>query len=129
MDDQAMQMNTPRHRPTGLLLLAARLLAFAVLALLPARDASATVDASGEVVKTGVSGGAGTAGGGSARANRQANRWDRQTDQPGRYEPRVVHEAPDGPGAREQILRWEIENATRLRKNRQLRDPERHTRP
>lgn len=83
----------------------------------------------GEVVKTGVSGGARTASGGSVRANRQANAWNREAGQAGRYEPRVVQEVPAGPGAREQILQWEAENAARLREAGQLRDPTRHTRP
>ena len=74
----------------------------------------------GEVVKTGVSGGRRTAGGGSARANSQANRWNREAGQPGRYEPRVVQNVPAGPGARQRILEWEAENAARLREAGQL---------
>ena len=83
----------------------------------------------GEVVKTGVSGGRRTQGGGSYRANRQANRWNREAGQPGRYVPRVVKEVPAGPGAREEILVWERENARRLREQGHLRDPEKHVRP
>lgn len=83
----------------------------------------------GEVVKTGVSGGRRTATGGSARANSQANRWNREAGQPGRYEPRVVQEVPAGPGARQQILQWEADNAARLREAGQLRDPTKHVRP
>jgi hypothetical protein len=83
----------------------------------------------GEVVKTGVSGGRRTANGGSARANSQANRWNRASGQPGRYQPRVVQEVPAGPGARQQILDWEVENATRLREAGQLNNPYMHRRP
>lgn len=84
---------------------------------------------SGEVVKTGVSGGRRTATGGSARANSQANQWNREAGQPGRYEPRVVKEVPAGPGARQQILEWEAGNAAQLREAGQLRDPTKHVRP
>ena len=83
----------------------------------------------GEVVKTGVSGGRRTANGGSARANSQANRWNRASGQPGRYEPRVVQEVPAGPGARQQILDWEVENATRLRESGHLSNESTHVRP
>ncbi len=85
--------------------------------------------ASGQVVKTGVSGGTRTIDGGSYRANSQANRWNREAGQPGRYVPGVVQEIPAGPGARQQILKWEAENAARLRESGQLRDPTKHTRP
>jgi hypothetical protein len=85
--------------------------------------------ATGEVAKTGVSGGARTASGGSARANRQANKWNREAGQPGRYQPRVVEEVPAGPGARETILQWEAENAARLREAGHLTNPDLHTRP
>lgn len=81
-----------------------------------------------EVVKTGVSGGARTASG-SVRGNRQASAWNRAEGQPGRYEARVVQEVPAGPGARQQILQWEVENAARLREAGQLRDPTKHSRP
>ena len=83
----------------------------------------------GQVVKTGVSGGRRTATGASARANSQANRWNREAGQPGRYEPQVVQEVPAGPGARQQILDWEAENAARLREAGQLNDPYKHRRP
>jgi hypothetical protein len=83
----------------------------------------------GEVVKTGVSGGARTASGGSVRASRQASAWNREAGQPGRYEPRVVKEVPEGAGARQKILDWEAENAVRLREAGQLNDPYKHRRP
>ena len=83
----------------------------------------------GEVVKTGVSGGSRTATGGSARANSQANRWNREAGQPGRYEPRVVQEVPAGPGARQQVLDWEADNAARLREAGHLTDESKHVRP
>jgi len=84
----------------------------------------------GEVVKTGVSSGKLTKNGnGSYRANSQANRWNRAADQEGRYRGDVVKRVPEGPGAREGILRWEKDNAARLRQAGQLRDPTKHTRP
>jgi hypothetical protein len=83
----------------------------------------------GKVVKTGVSGGKRTANGGSYRANRQANKWNKEAGTPGRYQPRVVQEVPEGPGAREAILEWEAENAQRLRDAGELNDPTKHSRP
>lgn len=83
----------------------------------------------GEVVKTGVSGSALLPGGSSPRANRQANAWNREAGQPGRYEPRVVKQIPAGTGAREQILQWEAENAARLRQAGHLTNPDFHRRP
>ena len=83
----------------------------------------------GDVVKTGISGGRRTATGGSARANRQVGRWNRQAGQPGRYAARVVVEIPEGPGARALALEWEAANAARLRAAGQLNDPLKHTRP
>jgi hypothetical protein len=83
----------------------------------------------GEVVKTGVSGGKRTKKGGSYRANSQVNRWNREAGQPGRYEANVVKEVPAGPGARQKILDWERQNAARLREAGHLRDKEKHMRP
>ncbi|MEZ4264603.1 MAG: RHS repeat-associated core domain-containing protein, partial [Polyangiaceae bacterium] len=83
----------------------------------------------GDVVKTGVSGGRRTATGGSARANSQANRWNREAGEPGRYEPRVVKEVPAGAGSRQEILEWEAEHAAELRAAGHLRDPTKHKRP
>jgi hypothetical protein len=83
----------------------------------------------GQAVKTGVSGGAQTTTGGSVRANSQANRWNREVGQPCRYVGCIKMEIPAGPGARESILKWEAENAARLRDAGQLRDPTKHTRP
>ncbi|MBK9974758.1 MAG: hypothetical protein IPP14_08285 [Planctomycetes bacterium] len=57
----------------------------------------------GDVVKTGVSGGKRTAaapGGsyqGSYRANRQAAQWSREAGEEGRYVANVVHETSAGP--------------------------------
>jgi len=82
-----------------------------------------------EAVKTGVSGGARTASGGSVRANGQANAWNKASGQPGRYQPRVAKEIPAGAGARKDILKWEAQNASRLRQSGQLRDPTKHVRP
>jgi hypothetical protein len=62
----------------------------------------------------------------SPRANLQANRWNKEPENNGRYKPRVVVQVPAGPGARQYILEWEQQNAARLR--REL-DPVRHSRP
>ena len=83
----------------------------------------------GKVVKTGVSSGRRTRAGGSYRANSQANRWNRQSGEPGRYQGRVVKEVSAGPGARQEILKWERRNASQLRKTGQLNDPYKHKRP
>lgn len=83
----------------------------------------------GEVVKTGVSGGAQTAAGGSVRGNKQANRWSREAGEPGRYKAEVKTNVPSGEGARKKILQWEAENAARLREAGQLNDPTKHVRP
>lgn len=85
--------------------------------------------ANNEVVKPGVSGGRRTATGGSYRANQQANRWNREAGQPGLYKPRIIHEIPEGPGARARILEFEREHARRLRAAGQLKDPRKHKKP
>ncbi len=83
----------------------------------------------GEIVKTGVSGGARTADGGSVRANGQANQWNCQAGEPGRYRADVVKEVPTGPGARREALKWEEANAKRLKAEGQLTDPYKHRKP
>lgn len=83
----------------------------------------------GEVVKTGVSGGKRTVDGGSYRANSQANKWNNEAGEPGRYVGEVQKEVPAGPGARTKILEWEAKNAEQLRLKGQLTDPDKHVRP
>lgn len=82
-----------------------------------------------EVVKTGVSGGKRTADGGSVRGNSQANKWNGKAGQPDRYQGRVVHEVPEGPGARQEVLGWERAHARELRAQGQLGDRDKHKRP
>ncbi len=83
----------------------------------------------GEIVKTGVSGGKRTATGGSRRANSQANRWNKESGEEGRYEPWVVKEISAGEGSRKGILEWEAKNAAELRRSGQLTDPTKHVKP
>ena len=87
----------------------------------------------GKVAKTGVSGGrikwdAKNKKWQSSRANRQANKWNKEPGNTGRYQTRVVKHVKAGPGARYKILQWEKRNATRLRNMGQL-DPMRHKIP
>jgi len=90
----------------------------------------------GKVAKTGVSGQPLNQNGTSARANNQANRWNREpgnaTAGPGgtpKYVTNpITQQVPAGPGARQNILAWEQNNAATLRANGQL-DPARHKRP
>lgn len=79
-----------------------------------------------KVCKTGVSGCGLNKNGTSPRANSQANKWNKEPGNAGRYQPRVVKQIPAGQGARQDILKWEQQNAARLR--REL-DPARHLRP
>jgi RHS repeat-associated protein len=82
----------------------------------------------GKVAKTGVSGGKLNKNGSSKRANGQANKWNKEAGNKGRYEPKVVKKVPSGAGARKDILEWEVQNADRLRLKDEL-DPTRHMRP
>ncbi|MCC7509156.1 MAG: hypothetical protein IT464_07250 [Planctomycetes bacterium] len=89
----------------------------------------------GEIVKTGISGGKRTApaaGGtyrGSTRANKQAAQWSREAGEPDRYVANVVHEIPAGPWARLKMKKWEEANALRLRDIGQLKDLDKHRVP
>ncbi len=78
-----------------------------------------------EAVGGNLSDGFEAAGAGQA-FNAQANKWNQEPGNEGRYEPRVVKQVPAGSGARREILKWERGNASRLR--REL-DPARHLRP
>jgi RHS repeat-associated protein len=83
----------------------------------------------GEVAKTGVSGGERSEDGGSVRAEKQAKRWNKEAGEADRYVPRVVKEIPEGRGSRQKILDWERENASRLREEGNLSDKTKHVRP
>ena len=78
----------------------------------------------GEVVKTGISGGK-TKAGKSVRATRQVNAWNKKEGK-GKYDSRIVVEIPAGPGARETALKLEKENAN---KHKKTLDPNKHKRP
>ena len=69
--------------------------------------------ARGAVVKTGVSGGPVTKAGKSYRASNQVSKLNKSV--PGLYDSRIVKNIPAGSGARDQILKFEIENAARHR--------------
>ena len=82
----------------------------------------------GDVVKTGISGGKVSKQGKSYRATRQVNKWNKE-EGAGTHDSRIVQEFPKGPGAREAALQAEEENAQRLRKQNQLKDPQKHKKP
>jgi RHS repeat-associated protein len=79
----------------------------------------------GQVVKTGVSGGKIRADGKSYRAEKQVRDWNKEVGE-GAYESRTVKHEPAGQNAREKILEWEKQNADN---NRGTLDPERHKIP
>lgn len=80
----------------------------------------------GQVVKTGVSGGK-IVNGESVRAATQVRRWNR-VEGVGKYAARIVKRVPEGPGSRAKILKAERANASKLRAAGQL-DPLKHRRP
>jgi RHS repeat-associated protein len=80
----------------------------------------------GSVVKTGVSGGRIRLDGKSARAETQVRKWNSEPGNANRYESRTVKHEPAGVGARENILKWEAQNANL---HRSTLDPLRHHRP
>lgn len=82
----------------------------------------------GEVVKTGVSGGKMTKSGDSYRANRQVNKWNKKEGE-GKYAARVVYQNGGGTGARRKALEWEAKNAEFWRNEGHLTDPKKHSRP
>jgi RHS repeat-associated protein len=82
----------------------------------------------GNVVKTGVSGGKVSKSGKSYRATSQVNKWNK-AEGAGKYYSRITQQAPAGPGARQKILNAEKANASRLQQQGQLRDPKKHVRP
>ena len=82
----------------------------------------------GEVVKTGISGGKITKKGKSYRANKQVNKWNKAEGKD-KYNSRIVDKEPAGPGARQRILNKERKNASKLQKEGHLKDPQKHVRP
>lgn len=82
-----------------------------------------------QYVKPGVSGGARTPDGGSVRSNKQANKWNRESGEPGRYEPGVEKDEPEGASARKIILNIEREDADYLRCLGHHQDPRKFQRP
>ncbi len=62
----------------------------------------------------------------SPRANTQVRRLNKLPGNEGRYEARVVKQVPEGPGARQKILDWEIANTN---KNGATLDPKIHKLP
>jgi RHS repeat-associated protein len=81
----------------------------------------------GEIVKTGISGGKKTATGKSYRAERQVRNWNK--GQPGRYQSRIVAEVPAGSKARQTIETLERLNAKALEAAGHLTDKVKHVRP
>ncbi|MGM9852591.1 MAG: hypothetical protein ACI30N_01300, partial [Muribaculaceae bacterium] len=79
----------------------------------------------GKAVKTGISGGKKTKGGKSYRATRQVNKWSKDGR---KFDSRIVKEIPAGPEARADALRYESENANRLRLKGEL-DQKYHKKP
>ena len=73
----------------------------------------------GEVVKTGISGGKETAGGLSVRAQKQVRAFNKTS--PGRYKSVITHRVPAGPDARKTILAYEKARAATLRAAGELR--------
>lgn len=80
----------------------------------------------GNVVKTGTSGGKETKTGESYRGNSQANKWNKQEGTPGRYKSETTNRVPAGEGARQKALDYETNRANQVRN--QL-DPNKHQRP
>ncbi|MBR3500546.1 MAG: hypothetical protein IKO04_04020 [Bacteroidales bacterium] len=79
----------------------------------------------GNVVKTGVSGGPINKQGKSVRAESQASKWNKQ-DGRNHYETRITHIEDAGEGSRAKILEYEKNRADEVRN--QL-DPNKHQRP
>jgi hypothetical protein len=80
----------------------------------------------GNVVKTGTSGGKETKAGQSYRGNSQANKWNKQEGTPGRYKSETTNRVPAGKGARQEALDYEKKRADQVRN--QL-DDNKHKRP
>ena len=80
----------------------------------------------GNVVKTGVSGGKVRGDGKSYRAEQQVRKWNAEAER-SKYESVITHTEPEGVGARDRILDYEKRRADYLRQHNQL-DKNRHIR-
>jgi hypothetical protein len=67
----------------------------------------------GEVVKTGVSGGKETKTGESYRGKSQANKWNRN-ENTDKYKSEIIYREPAGEGARDRALKYEKQRAKEL---------------
>ena len=78
-----------------------------------------------KVVKTGISGGKIRKDGKSYRAEQQVRKWNKEE---GRYiyESEITHQEPAGAGARDKILKYEKDRATKLREEL---DHDKHQKP
>lgn len=83
----------------------------------------------GEIVKTGTSGGKLNQDGSSKRGNQQANKWNKNENSPGKYKATVTNKVPEGKGARQKALDYEKKRAEQLREQNQLQDRDKHKRP
>lgn len=79
----------------------------------------------GKVVKTGISGGKVNKNGKSRRAQTQVNKWNKN-EGAGKYDSRIVQQFPQGPGARNNALQAEKDNAE---KHHETLDRSKHKRP
>ena len=78
-----------------------------------------------KVVKTGISGGKIRKDGKSYRAEQQVRKWNKEED--GYiYESEITHQEPAGAGARDKILKYEKDRATKLREEL---DHDKHQKP
>ncbi len=81
----------------------------------------------GNIVKTGVSGGKVRRDGKSYRAEQQVRKWNAEAGR-SKYESVITHTESEGVGARDRILDYEKRRADYLRQHNQL-DKNRHIRP
>ena len=81
----------------------------------------------GNVVKTGVSGGKVRKDGKSYRAEQQVRKWNKE-EGGDFYESKITHTEPAGEGARDKILKYEKDRADMLRDRNEL-DENKHKRP
>jgi len=82
----------------------------------------------GNVVKTGVSGGKVRKDGKSYRAEQQVRKWNKE-EGGDFYESQITHTEPAGEGARDKILKYEKDRADYLRQQGLLKNSPKHQRP
>ena len=85
-------------------------------------------NATGKVVKTGVSGGKIRKDGKSYRAEKQVRKWNKE-ENTDKYESVITKKVPTGKGAREEVLKYEKKRATELRKKGHLVNSNKHQKP